>query len=149
MNTNETVEALNSLIEINNDRIEGYQRASDETTEIEMKRFFADLSATSRKCKAELSNEVVKLGGTPTDATRTSGKFFRMWMDIKATLTGKDTKAILNSCEFGEDAAVEAYKEVLDSPADLPTSLVKLVENQYELIIGDHNRVKVMRNSTH
>jgi hypothetical protein len=33
--------------------------------------------------------------GTPEEGTRITGKFFRVWMDVKAALTNKDRKAIL------------------------------------------------------
>lgn len=32
-------------------------------------------------------------------------------MDVKAALTGKDRKAILNSCEYGEDIAKDSYEK--------------------------------------
>jgi uncharacterized protein (TIGR02284 family) len=46
-----------------------------------------------------------RLGGTATEGTTTSGKLFRVWMDIKSAMTGSDRKAIINSCEYGEEAA--------------------------------------------
>jgi len=34
-------------------------------------------------------------------------------MDVKAALTGKDRKAILNSCEYGEGWATNTYEKAL------------------------------------
>ena len=76
---------------------------------------FSQLSKTSEKFKEELIIEVTKLGGKTTEATKTTGKLYRVWMDIKASLTSKDRKKILASCEFGEDAAVDVYKKVLQN----------------------------------
>ncbi len=45
------IEVLNSLITINNDRIEGYETASKETEEHDLKTLFAQFISTSRKCK--------------------------------------------------------------------------------------------------
>jgi uncharacterized protein (TIGR02284 family) len=148
MTNEKTIEVLNTLIEINNDRIEGYETASKETEEQDLKIFFSQLSKTSKKCNQELSTEVNKLGGTPTEATKISGKFFRVWMDVKAALTGKDRKAILNSCEYGEDVAVKTYEEVLENETEnLNTEQQSLIRGQHAWIKADHDKVKEMRDA--
>ena len=103
MDNEKSIDVLNTLIEINNDRIEGYETASKETDEEDLRTLFSQLMQTSESCKKELVNEVLELGGTPVEGTKTTGKFFRAWMDVKAALTNKDREAILNSCEHGED----------------------------------------------
>jgi len=50
---------------------------------------FITMASHSKTNKGDLSREITLLGGTPTEATKTSGKLFRLWMDIKAALTGK------------------------------------------------------------
>jgi uncharacterized protein (TIGR02284 family) len=148
MEIEKTIDALNTLIQINNDRIEGYETASKETEEIDLKTFFGTLTKTSLHCKQELAHEVTQLGGTPTEDTKTTGKFFRVWMDVKAALTGKNRKAILNSCEYGEDMALETYKKILSDETEyLTPALITIIETQHALLIADHNNVKSMRNS--
>lgn len=146
MKNEKTIEVLNSLIIINNDRIQGYDTASKETDEQDLKTLFAQLSQTSQKCKQELVSEVNKLGGTPDEGTKTSGKFFRVWMDVKAAITGKDRKAILNSCEFGEDVAVDTYTKVLSvNLDDLTAEQLKMINAQHALIKSDHDKIKYLR----
>ncbi|MGV3631767.1 MAG: ferritin-like domain-containing protein [Bacteroidota bacterium] len=142
------IEVLNALVEINNDRIEGYERASKETEENDLKQLFAQLIQTSHKCKTELTNEVLKGGGKPIEGTTTSGKFFRAWMDVKAALTGKDRKTILSSCEFGEDAAIETYEKVLASHGDdLSSGHKTMITNQLSFIRADHDKIKRLRDN--
>lgn len=143
MEKKDRIDVLNTLLEINNDRIEGYKTASEETTESDLKELFSTLSATSARCKSQLIAEIEKLGGVPTEQTRTTGKFYRVWMDIKSALTGKDRKAILNSCEFGEDVAVGTYAKVLLK--DLDADIEYVIRTQYTLIKADHDRVKLLR----
>ncbi len=112
MEKEKSIEVLNKLIEINNDRIEGYETASKETNETDLKTLFSQLIQTSKKCRQELVDQVQKLGGKVNEGTRITGKFFRAWMDVKAALTNKDRKAILSSCEQGEDVAKDTYKKV-------------------------------------
>ena len=115
MENEKAIEVINSLITINNDRIEGYETASKETDEPDLKSLFAQFISTSQNCKQELVQEVNRLGGEEAEGTKASGKFFRVWMDVKSALTGKDHKAILNSCEYGEDQALDTYDEALEN----------------------------------
>jgi len=148
MENEKTIEVLNTLITINNDRIEGYETAAKETSEQELKTLFAQFSATSLKCKQQLIIEVAKLGGKHEEGTLLSGKFFRVWMDVKAALTGKDRKAILNSCEFGEDAAIDTYnKELTKNLKDLPSDIHVLLNAQRELIKADRENIKSLRDA--
>ena len=145
MENRKTVDVLNTLIEINNDRMEGYETASKETEEHDLKNLFSRLIKTSSECKEELIEEVERLGGTPIEGTRITGKFFRTWMDVKAALTGKDRKAILNSCEYGEDVAVDTYDKALKNDYEhLGVEQRAMIEEQRELILADRDQIKEM-----
>lgn len=146
MDNKHAVDTLNKLVEINNDRIEGYETASKETNEQELKNLFSHLAQTSHSCNQELTREIHLMGGNPTEGTKTSGKFFRVWMDVKAALAGNDRKAILSSCEYGEDHAIETYENVLEDDLEhLSFEQQGMVRAQYLLIKADHNKVKSMR----
>lgn len=148
MEKEKTVAELNSLITINNDRIQGYETASKETEEQDLKTLFSSFIETSEKCKKELVGEVNKLGGEPAEGTLTTGKFFRVWMDVKAALTSKDRKTILDSCEYGEDVAVGTYDKALRNNMEYITAEQQTMLNaQYALIKADHDKVKAMRDA--
>src|SRR6185436_17963240 len=141
MNSNEKiVDALNNLVQINNDRIEGYERAAKETEDTDLKSLFNQMASKSHMMKSQLSSEVIKRSGKPTESTTTSGKAFRVWMDFKAALTGKNRKAILSSCEFGEDAAQDTYEGALKDGNELPTEIVDLISTQKSQLREDHDR---------
>ncbi|MFV8370038.1 ferritin-like domain-containing protein [Flavobacterium sp. LB2R40] len=145
MNTEKSISILNSLIQINNDRIEGYETASKEADETDLKTLFSHFTETSLKCKAELVAEVKKLGGEPKEGTTTSGKFYRVWMDIKSAITGSDRKAIINSCEYGEDVAVQTYLDALKESENLSSDQVMMLKQQHLLIKADHDKVKHLK----
>ena len=148
MATNENlIEVLNDLIRINNDRIEGYQRANDEAKDIDvdLKAVFNRMADESRQYAAELTQEVVKLGGEPATGTTTSGKIYRVWMDVKATFSGKSRQAVLENCEFGEDAAQKAYNSALESDADMSTDIRQLITNQKSSLKTSHDVIKKYR----
>jgi uncharacterized protein (TIGR02284 family) len=146
MEKEKTIETLNKLVKINNDRIEGYEKASKNTEERDLKNLFSELTDTSRKCRTELINEINKLGGEATEETNTSGNFFRAWMDFKSALTGKDRKAILNSCEYGEENADETYQTVLDDESmHLSPQQTSMVKKQHNQLKSDQSTIKSMQ----
>lgn len=145
MDNEKIIEVLNTLIQINNDRFEGYDTAFKETEEQDLKALFSQFMLTSQKCKQQLVDEVNRLGGKPTESTRLTGKFFRVWMDVKAFITGKDRKAILGSCEYGENIAVETYQNVLnDDMENLRFDQQTMINAQHALIKADRDTVKAM-----
>ncbi len=148
MENEKQIDVLNTLVQINNDRMEGYETASNETEEHDLKSLFTQFIQTSQKCKAELVDEITRLGGTPTEGTKNSGKFFRVWMDVKSALTSKDRKVILNSCEFGEDQAVHTYNDVLkDDIEELSAAQQTMIRSQQVWIKSDHDHVKSLRDN--
>lgn len=148
MTTTESITAFNELIEINNDRIEGYKTAIKETSDSELRKTFVELTSTSEKNLSELIEAVYNLGGKPEEGTRTSGKIYRMWMDAKAALTGGNKHQILSSCEYGEDVALETYEHVLENhAAEMSAEHVQLVREQKSRMQRDHDKVKAMRDA--
>lgn len=148
MATNENlIEVLNDLIRINNDRIAGYQKASEEARDIDvdLRGIFSRMVEESRQYASELSQEVVKLGGEPAAGTTNAGKIYRAWMDVKATFTGNSRQAILENCEYGEDAAQKAYDSALKTDADLPVDIRQLITNQKSSLKTSHDVIKKYR----
>ena len=146
MNLENSIEALNSLVEINNDRIEGYKTAADQTEEADLKDLFAECLKTSEKCKSELVSEVRRLNGTPAEGTKTSGKIYRVWMDFKALLTGKSRSAILNSCVYGEEVARDAYTDTLSTcSTDLNDKQIALLKAHLSMLKADFTKVKGLK----
>lgn len=148
METNENlVEVLNDLIKINNDRINGYERALNEVEDIDLdlKGIFQKMANESREYVKELSREVATLGGEVATGTTGSGKIYRVWMDIKATFTGHDRTSVLESCEYGEDAAQEAYEDALATDAHLPVDVRQLITDQKASLKESHDLIKKYR----
>ncbi|HYC40403.1 MAG TPA: PA2169 family four-helix-bundle protein [Chitinophagaceae bacterium] len=148
MEKNEKVtEVLNDLIRINHDRIEGYERAAKETKseDADLRTLFTEMANESRRYANDLSRHVANAGGDPAEGATAPGKIYRAWMDVKAAFTGKDRKAILASCEFGEDAAQRAYDAALASDVDLPTDLRQVIVDEKNRLRQSHDRIKELR----
>ena len=141
-------ETLNDLVEINNDRIVGYEKAIEELhpEDSDLKSLFAQMIVESQKLKMELATEVQRYGSDIETGTTNSGKIYRAWMDVKAIFTGHDRKTVLNNCEFGEDAAQKAYKTALDMD-NLSEDVRALITKQKAQLRVSHDEIKALRDS--
>ncbi len=143
------IDALNDLIQINNDRIEGYQKAIDELKDGEdgdLKTLFSSMIDQSEQFKVELKDQVASYGGDPSTSTTARGKIYRAWMDVRAAFTGGDRYNVLASCERGEDAAKNAYKNALQDD-DITAQARDLISRQAQSQLQSHDRIKAMRDA--
>lgn len=140
--TEMTTEALNDLVQINNDRVEGYRRAINELKDgdADLKELFTSMINESMEYKSQL----VSAGANPDNDTTNSGKIYRVWMDVKAVFTGHDRKAVLENCEFGEDAAQKAYDSAL-AIGNLPSDVTALLSQQKQALKVSHDQIKHLR----
>ncbi|RAR47590.1 PA2169 family four-helix-bundle protein [Flavobacterium lacus] len=111
--TAKTVEILNSLVEVNNDRIQGYETAIREAKDSQLKVEFSLFIVTSKSCVTELCDEIKRLGGIPIELNKTSGEFFKLWMDLEKTISENLHRALLDSCVFREDITIGNYDDWL------------------------------------
>lgn len=107
------IEALNGLIRINNDRISGYQQAAKETKDEDLQVLFSSMLNESVNFAENLAGYVRELGGQPTMEGTIGGNIHQTWLNFKSALMGNDRDAILNSCEFGDKTAIEAYQAAM------------------------------------
>jgi uncharacterized protein (TIGR02284 family) len=144
-----TIEILNDLIKINNDRITDYEKAAWESKGLQgdIKNIFHHMASESRKYVNDLQAEVMRLGGEPVTGTTASGKLYRFWADLKASFTGHDAQSILTSCEASEDAAQKSYKKALETENDLPDHIYSMILKQQQSLKSSHDLIKRYRDN--
>jgi uncharacterized protein (TIGR02284 family) len=148
MYTNDAlINVLNDLVKINNDRIAGYERAIKECKDedVDLKGLFRNMANESQEYVSELGDLILRSGGRPTDDTTAPGKIYRGWMDLKAAFTGSDRKSLLNSCEFGEDAAQKAYQAALTADVEMDSESRRLIAEQQSSLKNSHDVIKKYR----
>ena len=139
------IKVLNDLLEINNDRIDGYQLATNKSDDVELKNLFSDMTASGFQLCHELENEVQKLEGSPRHSTSNSGKAFAAWAEVRSAILTKDRTAILNSCEIGEDVTLDVYEKTLNNSELLNAALVEKVQLQRMEILRAQTKIKNMK----
>lgn len=136
MNLEKQSETLNDLVLINNDRMEGYRKGMEELKDedFDLRSVFQERIDQSNHFHTELSKELILSNKEVEEGTKTSGKIYRAWMDVKAFFTGNSRKAILDNCVDGEEAAIKAYDSALECE--------NLTPEQRSLIIRQHAEIK-------
>jgi uncharacterized protein (TIGR02284 family) len=145
--TKKATETINDLIEINNDRVEGFEKAAADLggEDSGLAALFHQLAAESRGYAAELTRLVQDSGYAPVEGTSTTGALHRAWIDIKTTFTGSDREAILDECERGEDAIKSAYESAIDPENELSAELVQVLQRQQQGIVAGHDLIRSLR----
>lgn len=146
--TTVTIENLNDLIQIHNDRTVGYERAlkdlKDEDTEL--RNVFTNMVNESHQFKMELATEVAALGGEIETGTTLSGKIHRAWMSMIDSFSSKTAKSVLENCEFGEDATLKAYEAALNDDT-LPSYVREIISRQQTVMQAAHDKIKALRDA--
>ncbi|MDI1306489.1 MAG: PA2169 family four-helix-bundle protein [bacterium] len=146
MNTDKSIEVFNTLIEINDDRIEGYRTASKATEKNSLKKLFLEFQQTSLKCKSELIKEIKKLGGIPRETIKINNLFSKFWINLKAALICKDSKDIINHCESHEHITGLYYRNaLLFKVENLSLEQQIMLQKHYSLINIDNSKIINLR----
>jgi uncharacterized protein (TIGR02284 family) len=147
MDTEDTIDTLNDLIENCRDGEYGFQTCAEHAQSGELKTYFERRAQGCATAAMELQDLVVRLGGTPDTGGSASGAVHRGWVAVRGTLALNDDKAMLDECERGEDAAVARYRTALEST--LPPDIETVVRRQYEGAQRNHDEVRRLRDSLH
>src|SRR3954469_14059747 len=98
----EAISTLNTLIATTIDSITGYE---DSAQNIDNQRFgeiFRQRANERQQTVEQLRSEVRRLGGEPENGGSFRGKPHQRFEHLKAAITGRDEKSIVNEVERGE-----------------------------------------------
>lgn len=148
METSQNISVLNDLIQINNDRITGYEKAIRELDgqRSDLAGIYQRMAQQSLDLKGELHQVVGEQGGESASGNTVSGSIYQTWMDVRAAFASKKDQTTLDLCEFGEDAALNAYKKALDSD-DITSDVRELIARQKNELKVSHDEIKALRDA--
>src|ERR1044072_2215902 len=140
----EAISTLNSLIATTIDSITGYE---DSARNIENERFreiFRQRADERQRVVEDLRSEVRRLGGDPEDSGSFLGKAHQRFEDLKAAISGRDEKAIINEVERGEDYLKEKWQGAGHN-GDLHGESHDLVERCYQSVKAGHDQISQLK----
>lgn len=143
MNNENTVSVLNDLLNITNDRIEGFSKVEDKVWETHsaLKSDYDQMVSQSQVMKNDLIKLITEKGGEPDNTTSTAGALHRTWIDDKNTFTSDKDESTLENVVFGEKAAIDAYQDALDS-GDLCPESTRVVSDHLHHLKASYNTFK-------
>ncbi len=138
------ISVLNDLIETSKDGEKGFALAAKDSREPELTGLCREGEESCRAAAAELQDQVRLLGGVAEDGGTVKATVHRGWISVKTVVIARDTKAILEECERGEDYARARYAGAMK--LELPEPARTIVERQFQHVSATHIRVRDMRN---
>jgi uncharacterized protein (TIGR02284 family) len=143
MDSQDTIDVLNTLIETCNDGERGFRHVAEHAKSPDLRTLFTDRANECRQACADLRAQVVQLGGEPETGGSASGALHRGWTSLVGSVSGWSDKQLLEACERGEDSAMTRYRDALDEA--LPDNVRMLIERQYEGVKRNHAQVRALR----
>lgn len=144
---NPTVSTLNDLLQITNDRIEGFNKVEDKVWEKypNLKADYNNMVDQSQKMRLELKSLISERNGDADDSTTVAGGLHRTWIDVKNAFSSDNAESTLENVTFGENAAIEAYEKALDS-GDLCPESSRVVQDQLHSLKASYEKFKNLEN---
>lgn len=139
-----TIDTLNGLIATCKDGEKGFRDASEKAHAVNLRALFADYSADCARAATELQDCVKMLGGSAETEGSAAGALHRGWMNLKASMTSADDRALLEECERGEDHAKARYAAAMNTK--VTPEVRGLLDRQYQGTLRHHDRIRDLRN---
>ena len=137
---------LNTLLATLTDSINGYRESAENIQNGSFRDLFLESAEERSRVAEEVRAEVRRLGGDPNDDGSLLGKTHQVFLDLKAAVTGRDDKAIINEVERGEDYLKEKFEAVLQSDK-LAGETRSVVERAFASVRRGHDRIAQIKHS--
>lgn len=131
-------DTLEHLIRLNYDGVGGYEMAANLLKNEHYIEICYAFVAQRRHFIDDLSQLLIRYGGTPPDSQSFNGLMNDVWMNIQSLVSGDDG-AIVTECDRGNELAVDLYYNAQGE--DLPEDVKTLVQDQFSLLKGEHERI--------
>jgi uncharacterized protein (TIGR02284 family) len=140
------ISTLNTLIATTIDSVTGYEDSAQNIHDERLREIFRSRADERQRVVEDLRSEVRRLGGDPEEGGSFMGKAHQRFEDLKAAITGRDEKAIINEVERGEDYLKEKWQAALQS-GDLDGESHDVVERCYQSVKAGHDQISQLKHA--
>src|SRR4051794_14642741 len=138
------ISTLNTLIATTIDSITGYEDSAQNIDNERFREIFRQRANERQQVVEQLRAEVRRLGGEPEDDGSFMGKAHQRFEDLKAAITGRDEKAIINQVERGEDYLKGKFETALNGDT-LSGDSRAVVERCYQSVRSGHDQMSHLK----
>lgn len=144
MDNQDQISTLNTLIATTTDSIDGFEDSAKNIDSERLREVFRQRADERQQVVQQLREEVRRLGGDPEDSGSFLGKAHQRFEDLKAAITGRDEKAIVDEVERGEDYLKEKFEAALNSE-NLTGDSRQVVERCYQSVRSGHDQISQLK----
>ena len=140
------VTVLNTLLSTVYDSVKGYEESSRDVDSSSIKQLFHEGAKERSQVAHMLRDQVVALGGDPTDSPSLLGSAHQAFMKLREMVTDREDKAIIQEVERGEDYIKEKFEAAIGN-TDLSPRTLDVVQRAYTVVKQGHDRVRDLKQS--
>jgi uncharacterized protein (TIGR02284 family) len=144
--TDHDISVLNSLIATTLDSVDGYREAADEIDNSRIRELFVARAAERTRVVSDLQAQVRMLGGNPEDDGTALAGAHRVFLDLKAKVTGQDDKAVIGEVERGEDHIKSKFESAL-ADSELSPATMAVVREANQSVRQGHDQMSALKHS--
>lgn len=144
--TSHDISTLNGLIATTIDSADGYVEAAKDSESSRFGALFTSRATERRDVASRLQQEVARLGGEAEDDGTILAGAHRVFLNLKAVVTGHDDKAIVKEVEAGEDHIKAKFEDALGDGA-LSPEVRGLIESCYASVKAGHDEMRDIKHA--
>jgi uncharacterized protein (TIGR02284 family) len=144
--TSHDIRVLNGLIATTIDSIDGYEESAKAVESGRFAEMFRARADERRQIVTQLRNEVARLGGNPEEDGTILAATHRTFLDLKAAVTSRDDKAIIDEVERGEDHIKAKFENALKDEKLSPEAR-SAIESAFQPVKAGHDQMSALKHS--
>jgi uncharacterized protein (TIGR02284 family) len=148
MQNSHDIKTLNSLIETTLDSADGYAEAAKDAKSQSLTALFRDRSAERRQVASTLQQRVLLLGAEPEKDGTVLASAHRMFVNLRASLTSNDNKAVVDEVERGEDHIKAKFEDAMEDK-DVSPDTKAVITDVYTSVRNGHDQMRDIKHAFH
>jgi uncharacterized protein (TIGR02284 family) len=143
-NNSGLVDTLRETGKIVRDSEEGYRHAANDIDDWQLRSMFLELARVRSEQGDEIDRLLQRFGGEAVPkGGSTSGTMHRVFVDLKAAITGNSRRAVIDEVARGESYAEAVFDKALR--ADLPMDVQQIIRRHHNSVRDSRDRVRRMQ----
>jgi uncharacterized protein (TIGR02284 family) len=139
--------SVRSLVTTLFDSINGYRDAATHAEGTQFQELFRAMADERSAVVEDLCREVVLDEGDAPEDGSIMGKTHQRFLDLKAAITGRDNKAIINEVERGEDYLKEEFEAVMANEDGSSPSLQAALQRAWDSVREGHDKISQLKHA--
>ena len=144
MDNKDQIATLNTLLATTIDSVKGYEESAQNIDSEQLRQIFRQNADERQQVVTSLREEVRRLGGDPEESGSFMGAAHQRFEDLKAAITGRDEKSIVNEVERGEDYIKGKFETALES-GELTGDSRQAAEQCYQTVRRGHDQISQLK----